>query len=147
MPLKSTVLLLASAALMGGCASFATDSVDGALFKPKIILSEDNFSVVRKHVSGQASCRYLLWIAIPEWIQLAAGMPKPIPIISIAIDDPSLREQAMADLHRMHDLRGKPQILHNLMEEWTVAGYVGFYAVVRLTITAEVLEFAERKAQ
>jgi hypothetical protein len=38
-------------------------------------------------------------------------------------------------------MRGKPQLLHNVVEEWTVANYLGLYAVLRVSISADVIEF------
>jgi hypothetical protein len=50
----------------------------------------------------------------------------------------------MEDMHRKHDLVGKPQVLHNFVEEWSLANYLGLFAIQRVTITAEVIEFLEK---
>ena len=47
----------------------------------------------------------------------------------------------MADLRSQVDLLGKPRFLHNVVEEWTVSNFLGLFAIVRLTISADVIEF------
>jgi hypothetical protein len=37
--------------------------------------------------------------------------------------------------------RATPQIVRNLMEEWTVAGHLGLYAKETFTVSADVLMF------
>jgi hypothetical protein len=64
-------------------------------------------------------------------------------VISFELGKPNLHARAMRNMLNQHDLRGKPQILHNLMEEWTLANYLGLYAILKLSISAEVIEFTD----
>ena len=68
-----------------------------------------------------------------------------IPYINeaFALGNAALKVRAMQDLHSKHDLTGKPQVLHNFVEEWSIANYLGLFAIMRLSITAEVIEFTE----
>ena len=66
-----------------------------------------------------------------------------MPVIAFQLGKPNLHEQVMRDLHSHHDLQGKPQILHNFLEEYTLANYLGLFAILKLTISAEVIEFTE----
>jgi hypothetical protein len=130
---------------VAGCTTYRSVGPELGSVKPKLQLSGADFRLVRR-VTGEASARFLFWIDIPDTIQRAAfkNLANPLPVLTIALDDPQLRERAMAALHRQHDLRGKPQVLHNVVEEWTVANYLGLYAVVHVTISADVIEFTRR---
>jgi len=126
--------------LLAGCASEVVLAPDVDKVKPKLLLNEGEFRVVRT-VSGRASCRYFLYFAIPDSLLGVVGISRAAPLIAFALRDAALHVRAMEDLHSKHDLLGKPQILHHFVEEWTLANYVGLFAIKRLTITAEVLEF------
>lgn len=108
--------------------------------KPKLVLNAGGFRVVRT-VSGRASCPYFLYIHVPDSLLGVFGIPGSGPPVAFALRDPALHVRAMEDLHSKHDLLGKPQILHHFVEEWTLASYLGLFAIERLSITAEVLEF------
>ncbi len=130
---------------LAGCTTYHSGALEVARMKPKVELSGENFRLVRR-VTGEATTPFLLWIDIPDAIQRAvfSNLVNPLPVLTIALDDPRLRQRAMADLHRQHDLRGKPQLLNNVVEEWSVANYFGLYAVVRVSISADVIEFTRR---
>jgi hypothetical protein len=132
---------------LGGCAAYRGAAPELGRVKPKIQLYGNDFRRLRR-VTGAASLPFLFWIDLPEPLQRAAfgDLPYPLPVLAIALGDPSLRAQAMAALHRQHDLRGKPQILHNLIEEWTLANYLGLFAVLRVNISADVIEFDREPA-
>jgi hypothetical protein len=125
-----------------GCATYNPAALEVGRMKPKLQLSGADFKLVRR-VTGEASVPLLFWVDIPEGIQRWAfpSLVNPLPVLAIALGDPRLREQAMAALHRQHDMRGKPQLLHNVVEEWTVANYLGLYAVLHVSISADVIEF------
>jgi hypothetical protein len=110
--------------------------------KPKLILNEGGFRVVRT-VTGKASCPYFLYVDVPESLLGVVGITRTGPPLAFALGDAALHVRAMEDLHSKHDLLGKPQFLHHFVEEWTLANYLGLFAIRRLTITAEVLEFTE----
>ena len=44
------------------------------------------------------------------------------------------------------DIQGKRRVLHNIMEELTVANYLGLFAILDVTISAEVIEFTGSKS-
>ena len=128
---------------LAGCATEVALDRDVYKFAPKLILKQGEFRVVRT-LRGQASCPYFLYIDPPPAIKGALGISASAPALTFALGDGALKVRAMQDLHSKHDLLGKPQILHNFVEEWTTSNYLGFYAIVRLTVTAEVLEFTEQ---
>jgi hypothetical protein len=140
---------LAALALVAvtGCTTYDTAALEAGRMKPKIQLYGADFRQVRR-VTGEAETHFLFWIDIPAVIQaeLFPNLPKPLPVLTIALGDPRVRERAMAALHRQHDLRGKPQLLHNIVEEWSVANYLGLYAIVRVSISADVIELTQRPA-
>lgn len=125
---------------LAGCANEKALDRDVYKIAPKLILKQGAFRVVRT-VRGQASCPYFLYIDPPPAIKGAFGISASAPALTFALGDSALKVRAMEDLHRKHDLLGKPQILHNFVEEWTLANYLGLFAIMRVTITAEVLEF------
>ena len=130
-------------AVLAGCTRSVGRAPDVDTVNPKLVLNEGEFRVVGI-VRGQASCPFLLYLPEESSLWFLAWMDvseRPIPLIGFALGDPALHLRAMEDLHSKHDLLGKPQILHNFLEEWTVANYLGLFAIQRLTITAEVLEF------
>jgi hypothetical protein len=127
---------------LAACAAPLGRDPDIYKVKPKLILDEDNFRVVRT-IQGQASCPYFLWIDLPDFVQSALRIPTSAPALNFALGDAALRVRAMEDLHSKHSLVGKPQVLHNFLEEWSLANYLGLFAIQRVTITAEVIEFLE----
>ena len=127
---------------LAGCATEVALIPDVDKVKPKLILNEGKFRVVRT-VSGRASCPFFLYIDLPDSFLGAVGISRAAPPVAFAVGDAALHVRAMEDLHSKHDLLGKPQILHHFVEEWTLANYLGLFAIKRLTITAEVLEFTE----
>jgi hypothetical protein len=135
-------LALGAIVTLAGCATYSTAPLEVGVMKPKLLLSGDHFRLVRR-VTGEAETSFLFWIDIPDTIQRAAfkNLATPLPVLTIALGDPRLRERAMAALHRQYDMRGKPQLLNNVVEEWSVANYLGLYAVVRVSISADVIEF------
>jgi hypothetical protein len=135
--------LVSSLLLLTGCASEVALAPDVDKSKPKLVLSQGEFRVVGT-VTGRASCPYLLYIDLPDSLLGRVGIPGTAPPVAFALGDAALHVRAMEDLHRQHDLLGKPQILHHFVEEWTLANYLGLFAIKRLTITAEVLEFVEK---
>jgi len=139
---KHTWIAVVMCALLplAGCATELPLDPDVDKVKPKLVLNPGEFRVVRT-VRGQASCPFFLYIDLPPALKTALGFSPTAPAINFALGDSALRVRAMEDLHREHDLVGKPQILHNFVQEWTLANYLGLFAIKRLTITAEVLEF------
>lgn len=103
----------------------------------KVYLEQANFRVVESHVEGSASCPHILWISLSL---RPIGIDATVPPWGIPLSNPHLHEQAMADLHTRVDLRG-PRLLINVREELKVTSYLGLFATVRLTITADVVEF------
>jgi hypothetical protein len=138
---SSCRLALTACVALAGCATYHSGPLEVGRMKPKLQLSGADFRLVRR-VTGEAETPFLFWIDIPDSIQKAAfeNLANPIPVLTIALGDPRLRERAMAALHHQHDLRGKPQLLHNVVEEWSVANYLGLYAVLRVSISADVIE-------
>ena len=51
----------------------------------------------------------------------------------------------MQDLYSKHDLQGKPQVLHNINEEWSVASYLGLFAILKVSVMAEIIEFKDQE--
>jgi hypothetical protein len=129
--------------LLAGCASEVSLVSDVDKVKPKLVLNEDGFRVVGT-VSGRASCPYFLYLDLPDSLLGVMGISIAAPPVAFALGDAALHVRAMEDLHSKHDLLGKPQVLHHFVEEWTLANYLGLFAIKRLTITAEVLEFVEK---
>ena len=129
---------------MGGCASSMAIAPNLGKNKAKITLNPREFRVV-KTVIGEASSPYLFWIDLPSSIQsqfaYSSVEAKPTPLVSFELGNRNLHQLAMKDLLSKHDLRGKPQILHNILEEWTLANYLGLFAILRVKISAEVIEF------
>jgi hypothetical protein len=128
---------------LAGCAVPLTRDSDVYKVKPKLILNQGEFRVVRT-VQGRASCPYFLWLDLPDFIQIALKIPTATPALNFALGNAALRVRAMEDMRRKHDLVGKPQVLHNFVEEWSLANYLGLFAIQRVTITAEVIEFLEK---
>ena len=64
----------------------------------------------------------------------------------IALGNPELRERAMAELHSKYELHGKQQLI-NVSEEFHSGGFVFFYWVVSLTVTADVIEFIDSEPE
>jgi hypothetical protein len=129
--------------LLGGCASEVLLTPDVDKVKPKLVLNQGEFQVVRT-VTGKASCPYFLYVDLPDALLGALQLSTSAPPLAFALGDAALHVRAMEDLHSKHDLLGKPQVLHHFVEEWTLANYLGLFAIRRLTITAEVLEFTEK---
>jgi hypothetical protein len=133
-------LLLVIAA--SGCADTRFKRRDDPEVVARIVLDPGRFHVIQT-VQGNASCPYLFWIAIPSALSEAMGFRVPIPLIAIQLGDAELHERAMRDLHDQVDMIGKPRLLHNFIEDWSVAGYLGLFGITRLTVTAELIEFVE----
>ena len=134
--------VLAAALTQTGCVVYDPPqpfSSTGAVSK-RMTLAGANFRVVNSHVEGEATCPHVLFFQYPTSLQGSLGFPSAS---GIAIGDPDLLERAMADLHTKHDLTGKPQQLHNIVEEWSISNYAGIYAEVSVKITAEVVEFLD----
>jgi hypothetical protein len=130
------------AALLGalGCTAGVARTPDLGKVGPKLVLQPGSFRVVGT-ATGRASAPALLYFDPPPAIKAALRIPATQPALSFGLGDMALRVRAIRDLHRQHDLVGKPQIFHNFVEEWTVANYLGLFAIIRVTVTAEVLEF------
>ena len=124
-----------------GCNKDMSVKPDLGKTKAEIILRPDEFRVV-KTIYGEASTSFLFWIDISPVLKSISQAP--VPVFSFQLGKPNLHERAMRDLHKQHDMQGKPQILHNFLEEWTLANYLGLYAVGTLSISAEVIEFTEQ---
>lgn len=125
-----------------GCATTKTVMPNLGKNKAKITLNPGEFRVV-KTITGEASCPFLFWIDLPSSVKSYAGIN--FPLLSFDLGDPHLHHLAMKDLHSKHDLKGKSQILHNILEEWSVANYLGLFAILKITITAEVIEFTGKE--
>ena len=128
------ILILVTAS---GCTTAPLVVNDPGKVEAKINLKPGEFKVVGA-VKGEASCPYLFWIDIysPERTK-----PSPVPLFAIELGNPHLLELAMQDLYSKHDLQGKPQILHNVIEEWSVANYLGLFAIRKVSFMAEIIEF------
>ena len=102
-------------------------------------LAPGTYQVVGR-VEGHASCPYLFWIDMPDaWLERNYGFT--VPLVSFPLGDTNLRTEAMADLHTKVDIRSQRRVLHNIMEEITVANYFGLFAILKVTVSAEVIEF------
>ncbi len=109
--------------------------------KTEIILRPGEFRVV-KTIHGEAASYFLFWVDIsPALISMNQA---PVPVISFALGKPNLHQRAMRKLNSQHNLQGKPQILHNFLEEWSLANYLGLFAILKLSISAEVIEFTRK---
>jgi hypothetical protein len=137
------ILFVATLLLLNACASKVKLVPDLDKAKPKLVLNPGEFRVVRT-VSGRASCPYFLYINIPPAFLVLLGINDSTPPVGFALGDASLHVRAMENLHSKHEMLGRPQILHQFVEESTVANYLGLFAIERLSITAEVIEFIER---
>ena len=125
---------------VSGCTKAPTVKSTLGKIETKIKLEPGAFKVI-KAVTGEASCPYLFWIENP----LAEhSTSSPVPFLAIELGNPHLRELAMKDLHSKYDLQGKPQVLHNIIEEWSVANYLGLFAILKVSIMAEIIEFTDK---
>ena len=125
---------------VSGCTKAPTVKSSLGKIETKIKLEPGAFKVV-KAVKGEASCPYLFWIEHP----LAEhSTSSPVPLLAFELGNPHLRELAMQDLYSKYDLQGKPQVLHNIIEEWSVANYLGLFAILKVSIMAEIIEFTDQ---
>ena len=62
---------------LAGCAVPLTRDSDVYKVKPKLILNQGEFRVVRT-VQGRASCPYFLWLDLPDFIQSALNLVSTI---------------------------------------------------------------------
>ena len=129
--------------IISGCTKDQYIKPDLGKSKAEIILKPGEFRVI-KNVYGEASTPFLFWLDITPFMK-GIGQPT-VPVFSFQLGDPNIHERAMRDLHSQHDLRGKPQVLHNFLVEWTLANYLGLFAILKLSISAEVIEFTEQEA-
>jgi len=139
--IRSTIWLSLLLALLLGLSGCAAGHPSPSFFNPSqpdFVLNPGTYQVVGR-VEGYASCPFLFWIQIPDYWQLQEGAS--IPLLSFALGDANLRSRAMADLHTKVEIQGKRQVLLNIMEEVTVANYLGLFAILDITISAEVIEF------
>ncbi|RLA16823.1 MAG: hypothetical protein DRQ62_15660 [Gammaproteobacteria bacterium] len=140
----SVITVMLALLAVSGCNKDKSVKPDLGKNKTEIILSPGEFQVV-KTIHGKASTSFLFWI---DFSPVLKSIDKAsVPVISFQLDKSNIHERAMHDLHKQHDLQGKPQILHNFLEEWTLANYLGLYAIRKLSISAEVIEFIERDDQ
>lgn len=108
----------------------------------EMAFTTSNFRIVKTDVQGTASCPYLFYFTAPHpMIAQILGFGNA----GIALGNPDLYEQAMASLHEGHPIFEKSQQFHNVVEEWDVTSYFGVYAIVKLTLTADVVEFTGPK--
>jgi hypothetical protein len=108
----------------------------------KIKLKPGEFIVIGA-VTGEASCPYLFWLENP-FQEHSYNSSSPVPFIAFELGNPHLRKRAMQDLYSKHDLQGKPQVLHNIIEEWSVASYLGLFAILKVSVMAEIIEFRDQ---
>ena len=134
----SVVAVLLALLTVTGCNKDKSVKSNLGKTKTEIILKPGEFKFV-KTVHGEASSSFLFWLDFSP-ILVSLNQP-PVPVISFRLGSPDVYTRAMRDLYSQYDLQGKPQILHNFLEEWTLANYLGLYAVQKLTISAEVIEF------
>ncbi|UCE63907.1 MAG: hypothetical protein JSU59_01755 [Nitrospirota bacterium] len=105
----------------------------------EFVLAPGTYEVVGR-LEGHASCPFLFWVDMPDtWLQFRYGFT--VPLISFALGDTDLRTRAMADLHSKVEIQGTRRVLHNIMEETTIANYLGLFAILEVTVSAEVIEF------
>lgn len=135
---KSVVTIMLVLLTITGCNQYKSVKPNLGKTKAEIILKPGKFKLV-KTIHAEATSYFLFWIDISPFLRIFNQ--SPVPVISFRLGHPDLYTRAMRDLHRQHDLQGKPQILHNFLEEWTLANYLGLYAVQKLSISAEVIEF------
>ena len=136
-----TITAILAFLIVTGCSKDKSVKPELGKNKAEIILRPGEFQVV-KTIHGEASTSFLFWIDITPALQ--SINQAPVPIISFQLGNPNLYERAMRDLHNQHDMQGKPQILHNFLEEWTLANYLGLFAILKLSISAEVIEFTKK---
>lgn len=136
----AAIIIVLALLTVSGCNKYKSVKADLGKSKKEILLKPGQFKLV-KTIQGEASSSFLFWIDISPALQ--SINQSPVPVISFELGKPDLHARAMRNMLNQHDLRGKPQILHNLMEEWTLANYLGLYAVLKLSISAEVIEFSD----
>ena len=127
--------------ITAGCNKDKSIKPDLGKNKTEIILRPGEFRVV-KTIHGEASTYFLFWVDISPAMKAIGN--SPVPVISFELGKPNLHQRAMRDLINQHDIQGKPQILHNFLEEWSLANYLGLFAILRLSISAEVIEFTKK---
>jgi len=132
------ILLLPLLLGLSGCAVGHSTPKITIPSQPDFLLKPGTYQVVGR-VEGYASCPFLFWIDIPQAWESQVGVS--VPLLSFALGDIDLRTRAMADLHTKVEIQGKRRVLHNIMEEMTVANYLGLFAILDVTISAEVIEF------
>lgn len=124
-----------------GCSKNKSIKPELGKSKTEIILKPGKFHVV-KTIHGEASSYFLFWIDISP--ALKSMNQAPVPVISFELGKPNIHQRVMRDLNSQHNLQGKPQILHNFLEEWNLANYLGLFAILKLSISAEVIEFTRK---
>lgn len=125
-----------------GCTKAPSVKLSLGKIETKIKLKPGEFTVIGA-VTGEASCPYLFWIENP-FEEHSYNSSSPVPFIALELGNPHLRKRAMQDLYSKHDLQGKPQVLHNIIEEWSVASYLGLFAILKVSVMAEVIEFSDQ---
>jgi hypothetical protein len=107
---------------MGGCVSYGANYPSPATVT-EITLKENDFKVVKSHMVGKAQCTYLFG-AIP-------------------FDDPSIYSKALSQIRdQIQPHEGRPIQLVNYTEDSVDTNYFVF-AVRRITITADAIEFTK----
>lgn len=124
-----------------GCSKNKSIKPELGKSKTEIILRPGEFRVV-KNIHGEASSYFLFWIDISP--ALISMNQSPVPVISFELGKSNIHQRVMRDLNNQHNLQGKSQILHNFLEEWSLANYLGLFAILKLSISAEVIEFTRK---
>ena len=88
----------------------------------QVKLYKENYQVVKTNVRGEST-----------GFSLLAGL---IPIV------PATYTQALNNLHEVADMEGKPTALVNMAEDATQLNLL-LFAIPRVTITADVIEFTQ----
>lgn len=134
----SVAVLCALVLLSAGCTSHMGRYTREGI-NERVVLEANNFQIAASGVQASASCAYIFYHDALDLPFIGTIMPRG----GIALGEPDLYEQAMANLHAAYaqGIEGQPAMFHNIQEEWTVAGLPPLYGEVTLTLTADVLKF------
>ena len=130
---------------LAGCASEVVLTPDVDKVKPKLVLNEGEFRVVRTVSQGKASCPYLLYLDLPDSLSgrggdLHLGAPRRLRPgrcggCTCVRWKTSTASTICSESRRSSTTSWRSGRLRTTS---------GLFAIRRLTITAEVLEFTEK---
>lgn len=121
----------------------------------RLVFEANNFRVAKSKLQASHTCGYLFPNAAAQGLAASvAGRSGAAPSLiggilgsvspgGIALGNPELYEQTYAKLREQAALEGKAAQLYNITEEITVVSYLGIYGTIKLTVTADVIEFTD----